>query len=148
MNGLPLLASWRERDRVLSEHIRQHARNGARLHILEAGCGQWWGLDLSGVAYTLTGVDSDSAALEHRQKVTGDLDTAILGDLRTVTLDAGAYDAIYCAYVLEHIYGAAALMARFVTWLKPGGLLLVTVPDRDSAFVLLTRLTPFWLHVL
>jgi hypothetical protein len=31
--------------------------------------------------------------------------------------------------------------------LKPGGILIVTIPNRDSAWGFLSRITPFWLHI-
>lgn len=148
LDPLPVLASWRERDAMLAACIRQRARPDRPLAILEAGCGLHWGLDLDGVAYTLTGLDVDAAALAYRAHRVRDLDMAVRGDLRTVALAAETYDVIYCSYVLEHIDDAQHVLTQFVRWLRPGGLLLIAVPDRESAFGFLARLTPFWLHVL
>lgn len=115
----------------------------APLRILEAGCGRHWGLKLS-VPYTLTGLDLDRDALAART----DLDRAIVGDLTSAEFPPGSFDAIYCAFVLEHVKGAEQVLERFLRWLAPGGLLIIKVPDRDSAYGFLTRLTPFWVHVL
>jgi len=113
------------------------------LRILEAGCGRHWPLRLS-VPYTLTGLDLDPDALAVRT----DLDRAILGDLRTAEFPARAFDVIYSAFVLEHVSGAEQVLERFLTWLAPGGMLILKVPDRDSAYGFLTRATPLWAHVL
>lgn len=113
------------------------------LRILEAGCGRNWGLKLS-VPYVLTGIDLDRDALAART----DLDHAVVGDLTTAEFPAHSFDVVYCAFVLEHVSGAERALERFLTWLAPGGLLVLKVPDRDSAYGFLTRLTPFWLHVL
>ena len=144
---LALIPSWRECNAVLSEWVRNYPRDDRSITILEAGCGQKWGIDLADVPYTLTGIDIDSAALAFRQHDIGDLDTAILGDLRTVELEDNAYDIIYCSYVLEHVDGAADVLRNFARWARPGGLVLIKIPDRDSAFGFITRITPFWLHV-
>lgn len=113
------------------------------LRILEAGCGRHWGLKLT-VPYTLTGIDLDRDALAVRT----DLDRAILGDLTTAEFPPGSFDVVYCAFVLEHVKGAEHVLERFLRWLAPGGMLVIKVPDRDSAYGYLARVTPLWIHVL
>lgn len=113
------------------------------LRILEAGCGRDWPLKLS-VPYKLTGLDLDPDALAART----DLDEAVVGDLRTAEFPARSFDVIYSAYVLEHVRGAEQVLERFLRWLAPGGMLVIQVPDRDSAYGFLTRVTPLWAHVL
>ena len=132
---------------LLKRLITEKAQPGRPLHILEAGCGQQWELRLDDVPCVLTGVDLDRAALHTRSTVTKDLDEAILGDLRNLSLPESAYDVIYSSFVLEHIRGAERVMENFVRWLKPGGLLILRLPDPQSVYGLLARLTPFWVHV-
>ncbi len=84
---------------AIKEHYRSH--DGKPIRILEAGCGSKWLLDLTVVEYTLTGVDVYERDLEIRKNKTKDLDEAIVGDLRTVALDADAFDVIYNSFVLE-----------------------------------------------
>ena len=113
------------------------------LRILEAGCGRNWPLKLA-VPFKLTGLDLDRDALAARK----DLDQAIVGDLRQAEFAPHSFDVIYNAFVLEHVSGARQVLERFLRWLAPGGMLIVKVPDRDSAYGALTRLSPFWAHVL
>jgi SAM-dependent methyltransferase len=113
------------------------------LRILEAGCGRDWPLRLT-VPYTLTGLDLDADALAART----DLNQAVVGDLRTAQFPPESFDVIYSAYVLEHVSGAREVLASFTRWLAPGGLAIIQVPDRDSAYGFLTRMTPLWAHVL
>ena len=113
------------------------------LRILEAGCGRTWAHRLS-VPYVLTGLDLDPDALAART----DLHHAIVGDLRTAEFAPHSFDVIYNAFVLEHVRGAREVLERFLGWLAPGGMLILKVPDRDSAYGFLTRLTPFWAHVM
>jgi SAM-dependent methyltransferase len=117
------------------------------LQILEAGCGRKWPIDLSGVRYRLTGVDLDAKALEARKNDVKDLHEAIAGDLRSIDFPRAHFDVVYSAFVLEHVKGAEQLLEKFVLWLKPGGLLIVQVPDRDSVYGFFARKTPFWFHV-
>jgi SAM-dependent methyltransferase len=132
---------------LLSRHLVALGRERQPLQILEAGCGRRWPLRLDGVRYTLTGVDLDEPGLEARKHQERDLDEAILGDLRTVELEGDRFDAIYSSYVLEHIDGAERVLDNFVRWLKDGGLILLMIPDRDSVWGFVTRITPFWFHV-
>lgn len=136
----PPLLSYQDMNGLLETEL---ASLGPPLRILEAGCGRHWGLKLT-IPYTLTGIDLDREALAART----DLDRAIVGDLTTAEFPAGSFDVVYCAFVLEHVKGAEQVLERFLRWLAPGGLLVIKVPDRDSAYGFLTRLTPLWVHVL
>lgn len=113
------------------------------LRILDAGCGRAWPLEVS-QPHELTGLDLDPAALAARK----DLHAAVVGDLRTAEFPAHSFDVVYCAFVLEYLNGGAErVLRRFLRWLAPGGTLILQVPDRDSAYAFLTRITPVWLHL-
>lgn len=147
LEPLRLPCSYRELIAQLEHHVRRLAegRRGEPLAVLEAGCGRQWPLDVQGLEIRLTGVDMDAAALGMRT----DLDCAIVGDLRDAQLlPRGAYDLIYNSFVLEHVDGAERVLENFVSWLRPGGLLILRFPDRESAYGFAARMTPFRLHVL
>jgi SAM-dependent methyltransferase len=132
---------------TIAKYIRQKASVNGALNILEAGCGRKWRLNLQEVQYTLTGVDLDKNALDSRKNKQKDIDIAILADLRTVSLEENSYDIIYCENVLEHITDAEDVLRNFVRWLKPGGIMILIFPNRDSAYAFVTRMTPFRVHV-
>jgi SAM-dependent methyltransferase len=132
---------------VLEELLRRMPSRGRPLQILEAGCGRQWYLNMEGIDYELTGIDLDPAALEARRTIKRDLHHSFVGDLRTADLPPQSYDVIYCAYVLEHVRGAEQVLKNFVRWLRPGGMIIVRVPDFDSVQGLITRLPPYWFHV-
>jgi SAM-dependent methyltransferase len=132
---------------MLEEYVGKNAENKPSLEILEAGCGQSWQIKLNGIQRRLTGIDLDKSALEIRKNETKDLDEFIVGDLRSVQQESNKYDVIYCSYVLEHIDGADQVMKNLQRWLKPGGIMILRFPDRQSAYGFLTRMTPFWFHV-
>ena len=150
LNILPkpkYLSSWIEEMETMSKHIKEKALRSETINILEAGCGNMWGLDLGDTQYILTGVDIDKHGLEIRIKQQKDLDIGILGDLRDVILEEGNYDVIFNSYVLEHVDGAERVLQNFMRWLKPGGILVLRIPNRDSVRGFLTRITPFWFHI-
>jgi 2-polyprenyl-3-methyl-5-hydroxy-6-metoxy-1,4-benzoquinol methylase len=60
-------------------------------------------------------------------------------DIRAATLeqtdfDAATFDAVTLHHVLEHVAEPRAALARFRRWLKPGGLIVVEVPNVLSWF--------------
>jgi SAM-dependent methyltransferase len=151
-DALPQIRSARsyiEQDTWIADAMREvAARAGRPLRILEAGCGNKWPIDLKGIDYRLTGADLDAAALKLRIEFQKDLDDAIHGDLCTMSLPSESFDVVYSAYVLEHIRDAEIALNNLVGALRPGGLLVIRVPDPDTARGLVTRVTPFWFHVL
>jgi len=147
MNKLKLLESWSQECRLLENHVRRKATDGVALHILEAGCGQFWPLDLKDIQFTLTGNDIDKDVLHLRKTKHGDLDEMIVGDLRFLDVQKNRYDVIYNSYVLEHIDGAEGVLEKFANWLKPLGILILRIPDRNAVHGFVTRVTPFWFHM-
>jgi SAM-dependent methyltransferase len=134
---------------LMSRRIVEYGTGlGRPLEILEAGCGRKWNIDLAGLDYRLTGIDLDADALAHREKVVGDLHVAVVGDLRTVDMPRESYDVVFSAFVLEHISGAQAVLDSMVGAVRPGGLLVLRIPDGEAVFAFLARLLPFWTHVL
>lgn len=100
------------------------------LRVLEAGCGRRWTLELGDIGKRVAGIDIDQLALDHRVNVVQDLDVAIMGDIRDPELlSSGQFDMVYSSYVLEHVSGAEGAMKNFVKWLRPNGVLVLSIPD-------------------
>ena len=144
---IDLIKSPSQELEIIEAYIKREAGQKSVLHILEAGCGRKWPLKLYGIEYLLDGVDIDKNALEFRKYKVKDLDKAILGDLRYVNLKENKYDVIYCSYVLEHVQNAKEVLINFHRWLKTGGILILKIPDRNSVFGYITRITPLWIHI-
>jgi SAM-dependent methyltransferase len=123
------------------------AHRSEPLEILEAGCGRGWVLGDLGAPVRLTGVDLDEEALRLRVEERGDLDVAIRGDLMTVAVNESSYDLVFSSYVLEHLEQPDIALDRFFSWLRPGGLCAVIIPDKDTAKGFATRMSPFFVHV-
>ncbi|WP_018983147.1 class I SAM-dependent methyltransferase [Salinimonas chungwhensis] len=145
--ALQLVTDSSHEKKLLERYISSRAKPDSTLQILEAGCGNKWQLALPDLCYSLSGVDLDEEALLLRQRNHNDLDTVIVGDLRSVNLPEHQYDIIYTAYVLEHVADVPRVLDNFNRWLKPGGLLVIKVPDRDTVYGFVARNTPHWLHV-
>ena len=103
---------------------------------------------MGGIDYHLTGADLDEAALKLRMDIQKDLHEILHGDLCSMAFPAESFDVVYSAYVLEHIRDADVALNNMLSSLQSGGLLVVRVPDPDTARGLVTRNTPFWFHVL
>ncbi|WP_067483412.1 class I SAM-dependent methyltransferase [Actinomadura hibisca] len=134
---------------LFSERARQYAQDRPlpeRISILEAGCGWGSGLDLGDLAHQVIGVDVESPALRAHTRRRADLATWHLGDLRTVPMPPRAYDVVYAPYVIERVPHAELVLDRMVAALKPGGLLMITLRDRNTAFGFLDRTLPPWLR--
>jgi len=81
------------------------------------------------------------AALPGLRYVTTDLDAQQAADLRldvtALALPDGAFDAVICSHVLEHVSDDAAAMRELRRVTAPGGFTLVMVPlalDRESTY--------------
>jgi SAM-dependent methyltransferase len=131
---------------ILADAIGATAQDGT-VRLLEAGCGQRWDIDVPDVTLRITGVDLDADAMQLRLERVGDLEDWIVGDLRTVELPAGQFDVVYCSYLLEHIEGAEAVLDRLIAALRPGGRLVVRVPDGNSVYGWAAKHAPFRLQV-
>ncbi|PZS13097.1 MAG: class I SAM-dependent methyltransferase [Pseudonocardiales bacterium] len=143
-----LLDSGAAQHKILADAVLGSRRQPGAVRVLEAGCGNRWVLTPHSGDVHITGVDTDADALRIRREVQGDLDDEIHGDLRTVALPAESFDVVYCSYVLEHVAGAQAVLDRFVAALRPGGRLIVRVPDGNSVYGFLTKHSPHRVHVL
>jgi SAM-dependent methyltransferase len=120
---------------------------GEDLTILEAGCGRRWLPRLS-VRHRIMGIDVDESALRIRQETQGDLVEYRVGSLCDDHFGPGSFDVIYCSFVLEHVQGVSRVLDNFVRWLKPGGVIVLRVPDHHSVYGFLAKHTPHWFHVV
>ena len=133
---------------LFARHVRSYAaeHSGQQITILHAGCAtaEDLGVDAlraAGARLSVSMIDEDSevtrAAARHQHL--GDI---ILGDLRHVSLPPRAYDIVQCSELLTRIGHADLVLDRLTSAVKPGGLLLLRVRDRDSAAGFLDRMLP------
>jgi hypothetical protein len=135
---------------LFARHTRSYAaeHSGQQITILEAGCTTAGDLDVeplgaAGARLSVSMIDEDNevtrAAVAQHQDMRG----TILGDLRTVALPPRAYDIVQCSLLLDRIEHAELVLDRLCAAVKPGGLLMLRVRDRDSAAGFLDRVLPW-----
>jgi GT2 family glycosyltransferase/2-polyprenyl-3-methyl-5-hydroxy-6-metoxy-1,4-benzoquinol methylase/tetratricopeptide (TPR) repeat protein len=93
----------------------------------------------------VTGVECDPAAA---QAARARLDRVVEGDVEALEPDwgPGAFDAAVCGDVLEHLRDPAALLRKVHTWLRPGGALVVSVPNVRHHSVVRGLLAGHWTY--
>jgi SAM-dependent methyltransferase len=110
--------------------------------VLDAGCGFSLPFEFP-PGLRFTGLDASAEALAKNTYI----DSAIVGDVESYPLPAEEWDAVLCWTVLEHLARPRAAMANMARSLRPGGLLIVGVPNVWSLKGLVTKLTPHRFHV-
>lgn len=113
-----------------------------RLEILEAGCGSSSHLSFPGDAHVV-GIDVSPTQLARNTCI----NEAICGDIQTHTFDSERFDVIVCWDVLEHLPRPTQALANFASALKPGGLLVVGLPNLFSLKGLVAKFTPLRFHI-
>src|SRR3990167_7207197 len=112
------------------------------MEVLDAGCGRDKAyVDFPGAHITGIDIDADALALNHS------LDIRIVGDIQTYPLPESAFDAIVCWDVLEHLPSPRAALENMTRALRPGGTLILGLPNVTSPKGLATKLTPHGFHV-
>ncbi len=116
------------------------ASQPGNLTILEAGCGR-----LSHWIYpadaAVSGLDISQDQLDRNDRVK----EKFLGDVQTWETDR-QWDVVASVYVLEHIDDPRRAVANMLSWTRPGGLLVLAVPNALSLKGLVTKFTPFGFH--
>lgn len=142
------LVSPREVVQQLSSIVNDAIPGDRPIEIVEAGCGRRWALSLDSGHCRITGVDLDTEALRARVESVGDLDRAVVGDVQDADLlPRGSADLVYSSFVLEHLPRAEEAARGHAAWLRPGGLLVIRVPDADSVYGFVSSHTPHRFHV-
>src|SRR3954468_8333245 len=114
------------RESLLLRRLRPLVRSG---HLLNAGCGAGsFTLRLLDAGYEVTSVDASDAFVERVRQLVGDRGAVELADLHALRFEAGTFDAIVCGEVLEHLDDDQTAVREFARVLKPGGVVLASVP--------------------
>jgi SAM-dependent methyltransferase len=121
--------------------LAELAQPGAR--VLDAGAGQGRFVAVARAAgFDAFGIEPARRGVE-RAAVIGVPVLAV--DIESVSLESASLDAVTLWHVLEHLQDPGAALARIAGWLRPGGGLLIGVPNLASAQARLGR--DRWFHL-
>jgi SAM-dependent methyltransferase len=106
---------------------------GRRLKVCELGCGTGGNLVGKSEQHEIVGVECSDLALQHARRVLGD--RVRYGRLPDdVNLPRATYDVVLLTDVLEHIEDDAASARTALDLLRPGGIVVATVPAYQWLF--------------
>lgn len=122
------------------KRVERYAKKGK---ILDVGCGRGDFLALMKErGWTPTGLELDSRIEGHGRKVGMDLRC---GSLDTIKFPDAHFDAVTFWHVFEHLRNPDAALKECARILKPGGLLVVAVPNAGSLQAKMTGKS--WFHL-
>ncbi|MCL5265015.1 MAG: class I SAM-dependent methyltransferase [Chloroflexi bacterium] len=105
-----------------------------RGHVLDAGCGSGsLTLKLAKLGYVVDAVDLSPSFVDmvslkaHEAGLDGTV-SAQVGNVTNLAFSDGAFDAVLCGEVLEHVGDDEGAVREFARVLKPEGICIVTVP--------------------
>jgi len=121
--------------------LRRHACHGGRALEIGPGCGVYLPL-LAGLFGEVVAADIESAYLEHAARLRQSLPNLALvrDDVCTSALPQQGFDLILCTEVIEHIEDSAAALRGMRRLLKPGGVLVLSTPQRYSPLELAAKI--------
>jgi SAM-dependent methyltransferase len=120
------------------EHWHRYAFAARMAHgrrVLDAACGEGYGSALlARSAQAVLGLDLSEQAVAHARDRyrSANLAFEVADVARLEHLPAGAFDLIVSLETLEHLAEQEALLAGFARLLAPGGLLLISTPDKHN----------------
>jgi 2-polyprenyl-3-methyl-5-hydroxy-6-metoxy-1,4-benzoquinol methylase len=117
-----------DRIRRLPQVPRQKA--GARALDIGAGGGEFAYLLGRTTGLAVTGIEPNEGYAEHARTALG-LDI-VVSPLNEAMPPAGAFELVTMFHVLEHLRDPGAALARIASWLAPGGLAVVEVPNVEA----------------
>jgi SAM-dependent methyltransferase len=125
--GIPEENYWFRRHEAAYLTLLHHC---ADARVLEAGCGEGYGAALlAESARLVVGLDYDAVTAAHVAARYPRVHV-VRGNLAHLPLPDGAMDVVANLQVIEHLWDQAGFLAECARVLRPGGVLLVTTPNR------------------
>jgi SAM-dependent methyltransferase len=123
---------------IAYEHWHRYAfarRFAAGRRVLDAACGEGYGASLlAAVAAGVVGVDIDAATIAHASARYGDGTRIrfVEGSCATLPLPDASFDVIVSFETIEHLAAAdqPAMLAEFARVLAPGGIVVISSPNK------------------
>jgi SAM-dependent methyltransferase len=135
---------WRMFERAIDEWLRRSG-TAAPSRLLDAGCGD--GINLSFLGrltsvrrWTTTLVGIDYNTLRVRRAQTLHLSGLARSSVTALSFRDASFDIIICNHVLEHVPDDVTALVELRRVLRPGGLLIIGVPNEGSLLGMLRNL--------
>jgi ubiquinone biosynthesis O-methyltransferase len=134
--------TYRQRRNLIKEIVQKHVAGlnveGGAIEVLDFGCGTGvLSKDLAELGASVTGVDNSEAMIDAAQLYLRSMGSRVR--LEWVSNDSGAggyedrvYDVVLCVSVLEFVEDMQTVASRLSSCVAPGGVLILTVPNRHS----------------
>lgn len=124
---------WFERHVVAYELAAVHVVSGSV--VLDAGCGEGYGLPLLAAAGArrVVGVDLDQAVIAHAREAYGTADPRIeahAAELMDLPLEDDEVDLVTSFQVIEHLHDIPGYLESLRRVTRPGGRILIATPNR------------------
>jgi SAM-dependent methyltransferase len=140
-----LIEQWQWNDPALRNltDVVLDLLEGERGRVLDLGCGSGrLAAALAEAGFSVDGVDTEARAIAIGRRIMASrgLDVRLYaGDVFSAQspVSAGDYDIVVCTEVLEHVADWQELLRRATELLRPGGLLVVSVPRDPGQFSVL-----------
>lgn len=102
--------------------------------VLDIACGEGYGSDILGdFAANVIGVDIDEVSVHHAQQRYSRANVSFTnGDATSIPLPDASVDVVVSFETIEHVYAHNCVMSEFKRVLAPGGILIISSPDRSE----------------
>ena len=119
------------------EHLHRYAlalefADGKK--VLDIACGEGYGSNLLATkAIHVSGMDIDKASIEKaKAKYDKKNISFLVSDAEKISANDNEFDLVACFETLEHLADHASMLKEIKRVLKPGGLLIISTPDKKT----------------
>jgi SAM-dependent methyltransferase len=130
------IVPWARDAQVIYEHLHRYlwARSlVAGRRVLDLGSGEGYGgALLAGSAAAVTGVDIDEQAVAHSRANYPNVEFAVASATDLSGYADDAFEAVVAFEVIEHVAEQERVLAEVARVLAPGGLLIMSTPERRA----------------
>ena len=134
------------------EHLHRYAFAREYIEgkdVLDIACGEGYGSHMmSNIAANVVGVDISPEVIAHARNRYGDKVTFSVGSCTDIPLSSASFDVVVSFETLEHLAGHEQMLKEVKRVLRPGGVLILSSPDKLNYTILPKTQNPFHVREL